>query len=253
MWPFHPLASKSYHNVFHVFCICSARPVVFSTIPGFIWILSHWSEEVWVRPKTNQTSQDSPLLHRHWNRKKKRHSQSKRVQNIKKEKTSRKNEEAGAIAINPNWPPLNTDEKKRVKNFYLKVNGSAYTANTYSQSAVKVYSVNCNSAAVMVSILSVNVKKVWRRRCYCRQLATIEHWRKKCVKNFYLKVNGSAYTANINSKSAVKVQLIQCKVYSVNCNSAAVMVYCLFGWIRSELDWISKVQRKYYTGNFGQS
>ena len=75
---------------------------------------------------------------------------------------------------------------------------------------------------------------------------------KKCVKNFYLKVNCSAYTANIYSQSAVEVQLIQCKVYSVNCNSAAVMVYCLFGRIRSELDWMSKVQRKYYTGNFGQ-
>ena len=75
---------------------------------------------------------------------------------------------------------------------------------------------------------------------------------KKCVKNFYLKVNCSAYTANIYSQSAVEVQLIQCKVYSVNCNSAAVMVYCLFGRIRSELDWMSKVQRKYYTWNFGQ-
>ena len=53
-------------------------------------------------------------------------------------KKSRKNEEAGATAINPNWPPLNTDEKKRVKNFYLKVNSSAYTANIYSQSAVEV-------------------------------------------------------------------------------------------------------------------
>ena len=50
----------------------------------------------------------------------------------------------------------------------------------------------------------------------------------------------------------VKVQLIQCKVYSVSCNSAAVMVYCLFGRIRSELDWMSKLRWKYYTGNFGQ-
>ena len=88
-------------------------------------------------------------------------SSRKEGQNIKK-KTSRKNEEAGATAINPNWPPLNTDEKKRVKNFYLKVNSSAYTANIYSQSPVevqliqcKVYSVNCNSAAVLVSVLSV--------------------------------------------------------------------------------------------------
>ena len=52
--------------------------------------------------------------------KKSRHSQSKREQNIYK-KTSRKNEGAGATAINPNWPPLNTD-KKRVWNFYLTVN-----------------------------------------------------------------------------------------------------------------------------------
>ena len=137
-------------------CICSARPVVYSTIPGLIWILSDWSEEVWVRPTK------PPWIHHCYTdaetEKKQRYSQWKREQNIKKEKTSRKNEEAGAIAINPNWPPLNTDEKKRVKNFYLKVNGSAYTANIYSQSTgevqlirCKVYSVNCNSVAVMVS------------------------------------------------------------------------------------------------------
>ena len=54
---------------------------------------------------------------------------------------------------------------------------------------------------------------------------------KKRVKNLYLKVNGgSAYTANIYSQSAVEVQLIKCKVYSVNCNSAAVMVSVLSVW-----------------------
>ena len=35
--------------------------------------------------------------------------------------------EAGATAINPNWPPLNTDEKRRVWNFYLTVNAWAHT------------------------------------------------------------------------------------------------------------------------------
>ena len=81
------------------------------------------------------------------------------------------------------------------------------------------------------------------------------HWTltKKNVWRISIWKSTAALTLQIYTvKVQWKLQLIQCKVYSVNCNSAAVMVYCLFGWIRSELDWMSKVQRKYYTGNFGQ-
>ena len=41
---------------------------------------------------------------------------------VRQNKRKKVKSEAGATAINPNWPPLNTDRKKRVWNFYLTVN-----------------------------------------------------------------------------------------------------------------------------------